>query len=48
VFVQLSKQHSGLSRPRVVNHLWIVSSNLNVRATGSRFAASGSSNPGTP
>jgi hypothetical protein len=46
LFEHLSKKGSRLSRPRVVNHVWIVSSILNVRATG--VAVSGSSNQATP
>jgi hypothetical protein len=50
VFVQLSKQRPRLSHSRVLNHAWIVSPMLNVRAAGSPAgtAAIGSSNPVRP
>jgi hypothetical protein len=50
VFVQLSQQRPRLSSPSVVNHVWIVSSILDVCAAGSWFAgpAIGASSPGIP
>jgi hypothetical protein len=39
--VHLSKKRPRLSRPRVLNHVWIVSSILNVRAAGAALSGPG-------